>query len=384
MRVKIQKNWDHNVNGNDETVGHDKEIRIPEKWMIFDDDEEILNFYREYGGSKGFPVHKISRKKDDNGQARSVSFGCAKGGNHKRQSRNIVKPRGTIKTGCGAYIIAGLRQYDKKKWIISVVKLEHNHVCHPEDARFYKCFRKVSGSLKREIDIHDRAWVSIDKNFNKSMWYWMLVEYDLESNEWLNDLFEERSRWAGMSTTQRSEGINAYFDSNINARTTIKHFVEQFNFVLGKKEEKEKQAVVVHAQSVLCYNNLRKLPHKYILRWWRKDVIRARTKFNVGFSFWTNDVETKRYHDLCTKFGELADLVVGDETQYRDTDNWLDCKKKEVPLTIIKAKDSQKLKEKQVVEIENEMVYEDEDDDPTITMHDPLCKKEKKKVIHVR
>ncbi|KAI3880851.1 hypothetical protein MKX03_002021 [Papaver bracteatum] len=131
-----------------------------------------------------------------------------------------------------------------------------------------------------------------------------------------------------------------------------------------------------HALSVLCYNNVRKLPDKYILRWWRKDVIRAHTKIKVGFSCWTNDVETKRYHDLCTKFGELADWVVGDETEYRDTDNWLDCKKKEVQLTIIKANDSQKLKAKQVVQNEDEMV--DEDDDPTITVHDPLRKKIKK------
>ncbi|RZC57029.1 hypothetical protein C5167_004332, partial [Papaver somniferum] len=34
-----KKNWDHNVNGNNETVDGDEEIRIPEKGMIFDDDE---------------------------------------------------------------------------------------------------------------------------------------------------------------------------------------------------------------------------------------------------------------------------------------------------------------------------------------------------------
>ncbi|KAI3845215.1 hypothetical protein MKX03_024873, partial [Papaver bracteatum] len=76
----------------------DEEIRVPSKGMVFDDDEEILNFYREYGRKKGFPMRKRSRNKDDNGQERSVCFGCAKGGNHKRQSQNIVKPRGTMET----------------------------------------------------------------------------------------------------------------------------------------------------------------------------------------------------------------------------------------------------------------------------------------------
>ncbi|KAI3878785.1 hypothetical protein MKX03_018914, partial [Papaver bracteatum] len=56
-------------------------------------------------------------------------------------------------------------------------------------------------------------------------WYWMLEEYDLVTNKWLNDLFEERHLWvpcylkdvfwAGMSSTQRSEGINAFFDGYI-------------------------------------------------------------------------------------------------------------------------------------------------------------------------
>ncbi|KAI3936030.1 hypothetical protein MKX01_021460 [Papaver californicum] len=62
-----------------------------------------------------------------------------------------------------------------------------------------------------------------------------------------------------------------------------------------------------HDLSVLCYNKVRKLPDKYILRWWRKDVIKAHTNVKVGFSCWTNDASTKCYHNLCIKFSKLAD-----------------------------------------------------------------------------
>ncbi|XP_026432757.1 protein FAR-RED IMPAIRED RESPONSE 1-like [Papaver somniferum] len=253
------------------------------------------------------------------------------------------------------------------------------------------------GAYDRYLDItFDMKVVEYDSQTPdefEHMWYWMLVECGLENNKWMNDLFEDRSRWVpcylknifwvGMSTTQRSERINAFFDSYINARTTLKQFLEQYDFALGKKAEKEKLADAVSSRKTIPIVTTypmekqiqkRKLPDKYILGWWRKDVIRAHTKIKVGFNCWSNDVETKRYHDLCTKFGELADWVIGDETQYHDTNNWLDCKKKEVQLTIIKAKDSQKLKAKQVVENEDEMV--DEDDDPTIT--DPLRRKIKK------
>jgi len=62
-------------------------------------------------------------------------------------------------------------------------------------------------------------------------------------------LYKERSRWvpyylksqfwAGMSTTQRSEGINVFFDDFINSTTTLKQFVVQYDNALWSKVEKE-------------------------------------------------------------------------------------------------------------------------------------------------
>ena len=51
-------------------------------------------------------------------------------------------------------------------------------------------------------------------------WRDMLDKYDLGNNQWLNGLYEERNCyvscfikttfWAGMSTTQRNESMNAF------------------------------------------------------------------------------------------------------------------------------------------------------------------------------
>ncbi|XP_057512826.1 protein FAR-RED IMPAIRED RESPONSE 1-like [Actinidia eriantha] len=59
-----------------------------------------------------------------------------------------------------------------------------------------------------------------------------IKKYELESNTWLEGLYSERKRWvpaylkdvfwAGMSSTQRSESINAYFDGYIHSKTTLK------------------------------------------------------------------------------------------------------------------------------------------------------------------
>lgn len=48
--------------------------------------------------------------------------------------------------------------------------------------------------------------------------------------------------WAGMSSTQRSEGMNSFFDGYINSKTTLKQFVEQYENALAKKAEKENEA----------------------------------------------------------------------------------------------------------------------------------------------
>ncbi|KAK9289539.1 hypothetical protein L1049_007695 [Liquidambar formosana] len=45
--------------------------------------------------------------------------------------------------------------------------------------------------------------------------------------------------WAGMSTTQRSESMNAFFDGYLNSKTTLKQFVEQYDEALKKKIENE-------------------------------------------------------------------------------------------------------------------------------------------------
>ncbi|XP_052170376.1 protein FAR1-RELATED SEQUENCE 5-like [Diospyros lotus] len=83
-------------------------------------------------------------------------------------------------------------------------------------------------------------------------WTTMVDQFDLHENNWLSRLFENRSRWipcflkttfwAGMSTTQRSESINAFFDGYVHSKTSLKQFVEQYEQALWCKVEKEFQA----------------------------------------------------------------------------------------------------------------------------------------------
>ncbi|XP_035547360.1 protein FAR1-RELATED SEQUENCE 4-like [Juglans regia] len=83
-------------------------------------------------------------------------------------------------------------------------------------------------------------------------WGELIQKYDLGDNAWLEGLYTERSFWvpaylkgvfwAGMSTTQRSESMNAFFDGYVHSGTTLKEFVDQFDNALRKKVEVETTA----------------------------------------------------------------------------------------------------------------------------------------------
>ncbi|CAA3001998.1 Hypothetical predicted protein [Olea europaea subsp. europaea] len=80
----------------------------------------------------------------------------------------------------------------------------------------------------------------------------MLNQFGLQDHDWLCGLYNERSCWvpcylkitfwAGMSTTLQSEGINAFFDSYVHSKISLKLFVEQYKRALRNKVEKEFQA----------------------------------------------------------------------------------------------------------------------------------------------
>ncbi|KAF5474494.1 hypothetical protein F2P56_006388 [Juglans regia] len=83
-------------------------------------------------------------------------------------------------------------------------------------------------------------------------WDMLLTTYNLQENAWLQSLYTERTYWAPvflkdffwarMSTTQRSESMNAFFDGYVHAKTNLKEFVDQFDNALRKKIENENGA----------------------------------------------------------------------------------------------------------------------------------------------
>ncbi|XP_041020470.1 protein FAR1-RELATED SEQUENCE 5-like [Juglans microcarpa x Juglans regia] len=86
----------------------------------------------------------------------------------------------------------------------------------------------------------------------ENCWEQLITTYNLHKNAWLKSLYDELEHWVpaflrdifwtGMSTTQRSESMNAFFDGYVHAKTNLKEFVDQFDNALKKKIENETTA----------------------------------------------------------------------------------------------------------------------------------------------
>jgi hypothetical protein len=115
---------------------------------------------------------------------------------------------------------------------------------------------KLSHVLRKNEDFKTHLNSCIYRSWSKKQfedkWQEMVEKFQLLENEWIQSLYEEREHWVpvymkdtffgGMSTTQRSESINSFFDKYVCKKTTLKEFVEKYKVALHDREEAEMQA----------------------------------------------------------------------------------------------------------------------------------------------
>ncbi|XP_052627622.1 protein FAR1-RELATED SEQUENCE 5-like [Lactuca sativa] len=85
-----------------------------------------------------------------------------------------------------------------------------------------------------------KEWVKSDRVEEfESRWEVIRGKYNLESNFWVNKMYNQRKYWAkaflkdiffaGMTTSEWSESIHSFFDGYVNSRTMLNEFVIQYN-----------------------------------------------------------------------------------------------------------------------------------------------------------
>ncbi|KAM0871054.1 hypothetical protein ACQ4PT_039624 [Festuca glaucescens] len=125
----------------------------------------------------------------------------------------------------------------------------------PEKLSGYEKYENIKYTLSNVV------YDSLTKHDFDEAWVKMINKYDLRDNDWLDGLYNNRylwapayvkyTFWAGMSSTQRSESVNAFFDGYVNAKTTLKQFVGQYENALRDKVDKENKADSKSFQEVI-------------------------------------------------------------------------------------------------------------------------------------
>lgn len=96
------------------------------------------------------------------------------------------------------------------------------HMKVPEKLGGLARYKEIKKTLKTIV------YDSMEPKYFVNDWNKMIEDYGLQKNEWLGSLFSDRGRWvpiyvksvfwAGISTTQRSESMNAFFMSMLTQK----------------------------------------------------------------------------------------------------------------------------------------------------------------------
>uniref|UniRef100_A0A2N9IDU1 Protein FAR1-RELATED SEQUENCE n=1 Tax=Fagus sylvatica TaxID=28930 RepID=A0A2N9IDU1_FAGSY len=242
---------------------------------------EVTEFYKKYAYSKGFATMiRNSREIRASLKTSYINLKCNREGTYNSSVDDASKKRSTIKNSCEAGMKASMDSTDRKWRILGFIE-NHNHDLSPNKSRHFATFRRISTDTKCRLLINDNAGVRVNSSIKSSIVEaggyenvtynekyvrnFLDKEHRLKCREgdgqalhdyfvrmkmkWLANLYEERERWvpaflnsnffAGMSSTQRSESMNAFFDGYLHSSTTLKVFVEQFENALRNKVENE-------------------------------------------------------------------------------------------------------------------------------------------------
>ncbi|XP_062146803.1 protein FAR1-RELATED SEQUENCE 5-like [Alnus glutinosa] len=258
------------------------------------------------------------------------------------------------------------------------------------NARHRFCLWHILKKLPKKFESHSQYYAIRNCVYNShtcdefdACWQIMLECYNLEENAWLLGLYSERTFWvptylndvfwAGMTTTQRSESMNAFFDGYVQSSTSLKEFVDQYDNALRRKVEvenvanfdsfnttiscvsywpfeKQFQKIYTHAKfrevqkeissimycgssllkRILCkhaisvlttFEDVDLLPEKYFLNRWRKDLKRPYKLIKSSYDPLSGNPTADRYAELSNNVLKLAAIAAP------NVDHWMEVQK---------------------------------------------------------
>ncbi|XP_058222911.1 protein FAR1-RELATED SEQUENCE 2-like [Rhododendron vialii] len=105
-------------------------------------------------------------------------------------------------------------------------------------------------------------------------------------------------------------------------------FIVEFN---GETNEANCNCRLFEFRGMVCRHQLmvfherrvQKVPEKYVLRRWRKNLKRAHTKIRINYDNSSSTIEARRHDNMCNLFNKVADLTKDSHEKYDKVMGWL-------------------------------------------------------------
>ncbi|KAF7824808.1 protein FAR-RED ELONGATED HYPOCOTYL 3 [Senna tora] len=141
-----------------------------------------------------------------------------------------------------------------KSVILDVFPNAHHGVC------LWHILGKVSENLAHVTKRYENFMAKFEKCIYRSWtsdefekrWWKIVDKFELREDECMQSLYEDRKLWVptfmrdvfvgGMSTIQRSESVNSFFDKYVHKKTSVQDFVRQYEAILQDRYEEEAKA----------------------------------------------------------------------------------------------------------------------------------------------
>ncbi|RYR46930.1 hypothetical protein Ahy_A07g032796 [Arachis hypogaea] len=247
------------------------------------------------------------------------------------------------------------------------------------DTRYRWCIWHITKKLPHKLggyhrykklydDFNDIVWNSRTKKSFEDNWSKFIDEHNLHNNTWLSDLFDDRRMrvpiyfkdefWAAMRSMQRNESMHSFYGGLLHSRTSLVQFVHEFDNVLGIKEQREleddgadSRGVIPCATSspmerhfqqgplvcmkveeeklvndtILCVpydvhfdrstQEVYKVPNRYVLPRWRKNIKRKHTYVKSSHDVSRSDESHVAFRGLCAHFYNIVQDFVNDDEE---------------------------------------------------------------------
>ncbi|KAL6570520.1 Protein FAR-RED ELONGATED HYPOCOTYL 3 [Orobanche gracilis] len=330
----------------------DVTILEPLPGMEFGSHGDAYAFYQEYARSVGFNTAiQNSRRSKTSREFIDAKFACSRYGTKREYEKSLNRPRGRqgtnqdsdnstgrracTKTDCKASM--HVKRRSDGKWIIHRFEKEHNHELLPAQAvseqtrRMYAAMARQFAEYKSAVGLKHDSRSQVEKGRNMAM---DAEDQRLKNFLWVDAKSRQGGFFAGMSTGQRAESVNSFFDKYVHKKTTVQEFVKLYGAILHDRYEEEAKAssdtwnrpptlkspspfekhlAGLHAMIVLQICGISTIPSQYILKRWTKD---AKSRYLMGVGSEQMQSRLERYNDICQKAIKLSEEGSFSEESY--------------------------------------------------------------------